>query len=193
MTENSPKCLGTIITARHILSAATCFCNPDLPQYNLEWGSNGCESVNGETKRIQNEQKTKGLLAYKHVKISLKYQDPLGRNSPIKFLDVLWVSIHHSFRKSTRENNIAILGTVYPMQFHAHFYPICLPSASFSDTNADPFGILKYSIKLLSTEGDTGKSFTNANGRTIYGECATNCTSQNPLENIYDDKETEKL
>ena len=62
--------------------------------------------------------------------------------------------------------------------------------------NLDPFGGLKYSIKMLSREGEgIAKKFTNANGRTIYGECKSECF-QKPIEldDIYeDDDEAKKL
>jgi hypothetical protein len=72
------------------------------------------------------------------IAVTLDYQDPLGKR-PFDngvFVDVLWIALHRSFKKSTRENNIAIVGTAYPFQFHAHLYPICLPSGVFSDSNA---------------------------------------------------------
>ena len=69
--------------------------------------------------------------------VNVKNQDPMGRQSQVTdLIDVLWISVHKSFKMSTREHNVAIIGTVFPLQFHAHLYPICLPSASYSDTNA---------------------------------------------------------
>ena len=51
--DNQVKCLGTIITHRHILSVATCFCNRDMPEHNLDWSSvGGCESDGVKTKRL---------------------------------------------------------------------------------------------------------------------------------------------
>lgn len=47
-------------------------------------------------------------------------------------------------------------------------YDLCV---FFHTLILDPYGGLKYSIKMLSREADTIKSFTNPNGRTIYGEC----------------------
>ena len=49
---------------------------------------------------------------------------------------VLFVSIHPSFRKATRESNVAILTLTWPLQFNANLYQICLPSESYSDSNA---------------------------------------------------------
>ena len=66
------------------------------------------------------------------------------------------------------------------MQFHAHFYQICLPHAAYSDTNTDPIGGIKYSIRMLSMEGDGSRKFTNANGRTIYSPCQSQCTTTKP-------------
>ena len=51
--DNQVKCLGTIVTHRHILSVATCFCNRDMPEHNLDWNSvGGCESDGVKTKRL---------------------------------------------------------------------------------------------------------------------------------------------
>ena len=51
--DNQVKCLGTIVTHRHILSVATCFCNRDMPEHNLDWSSvGGCESDGVRTKRL---------------------------------------------------------------------------------------------------------------------------------------------
>ena len=51
--DNQVKCLGTIVTHRHILSVATCFCNRDMPEHNLDWNSvGGCESDGVLTKRL---------------------------------------------------------------------------------------------------------------------------------------------
>ena len=112
--------------------------------------------------------------------------DPLGRITTEKSIGILWVAIHKSFRLATREHNIAILGTLYPMQFHAHFYQICLPHSAYSDTNTDPIGGIKYSIRMLSIEGDKSREFTNANGRTIYSPCQDKCTKIPPnFEDIY--------
>jgi hypothetical protein len=49
---------------------------------------------------------------------------------------VLWIALHPSFELSTREFNLAVVGLTYPLQFHAHLYQICLPSGSYSDSNA---------------------------------------------------------
>ena len=60
----------------------------------------------------------------------------------------------------------------------------------------DPFGSLKYSIKMLSKEGHPSKKFTNPNGRTIYGEClSTKCEDRAiTLDDIYkDDEEAKEL
>ena len=87
------------------------------------------------TKRLYN-----GLQTFSQIfsQVSLEKQDPLGKSPPedSETAEVLWIALHKSFRKATRENNIAILGTKFPFQFHAHLLPICLPSGTFSDTNA---------------------------------------------------------
>ena len=59
----------------------------------------------------------------------------------------------------------------------------------------DPFGGLKYSIKMLSKEGRSSKKFTNSNGRTIYGECETPCSNKTiELDDIYEgDDEAKRL
>ena len=45
---------------------ATCFCNRDMPQYNLDWSSvGGCESDGMSTKRLSNPPKSKDDLASK--------------------------------------------------------------------------------------------------------------------------------
>ena len=84
--DSHAYCLGTIVTHRHILSvgnnfmhvslsafdnwfAATCFCNRDLPQYNLDWSAvAGCESDGVTTKRL-----SKGI-EFKSLPNSIIYQ-----------------------------------------------------------------------------------------------------------------------
>ncbi len=72
------------------------------------------------------------------ILVWLKDQDPHGYKAKDEFVGVLWISIHPSFKKSTREYNLAILGLTFPLQFHAHMYQICLPSQVYSDSNAGP-------------------------------------------------------
>ena len=117
-------------------------------------------------------------------------RDPLGRTTQEESLGVLWIAIHKSFRLATREHNVAILGTLYPMQFHAHFHQICLPHTAYSDSNTDPIGGIKYSVRMLSIEGDNSRKFTNANGRTIYSPCQSSCNKTKPeYRDIYETKD----
>ena len=44
---------------------ATCFCNADLPAYNLNWGPKGCESDGIKTRRLYEPKQTYGVP--KHV------------------------------------------------------------------------------------------------------------------------------
>ena len=47
---------------------------------------------------------------------------------------------------------------------------------------------------MLSAEGESDKELTNANGRTIYGECLTKCnTSFISFDDIYEDEETKEM
>ena len=111
----------------------------------------------------------------------MNYKDPLDRTIKFdedKVADVLWIALHYNYNKKTREYNIAVVGLTYPLQFHAHLYQICLPATNDGDSNVDPIGGLKYSIKLLAKEEENLKNYTNANGRTIYGECETKCTNE---------------
>ncbi len=49
---------------------------------------------------------------------------------------VLWVSVPPAFRKvSSREFDIAVIGTMWSLQFSDALMPICLPDLSASDTN----------------------------------------------------------
>ena len=124
------------------------------------------------------------------IPVLVENQDPTGRVADVKTIGVLWIAIHKSFRLATREHNIAILGTLYPMQFHSFFYQICLPHPAYSDTNTDPIGGIKYSVRMLSAEGDTGRDtgtkYTNANGRTILSKCDSPCfQTEPPWDKIY--------
>ena len=40
------------------ISLATCFCNADLPAYNLNWGPEGCESDGIKTRRLYESKQT---------------------------------------------------------------------------------------------------------------------------------------
>ena len=122
------------------------------------------------------------------LKVLVENKDPTGRKADVKTIGVLWIAIHKSFRLATRESNVAILGTLYPMQFHSFFYQICLPSTVYSDTNTDPIGGIKYSVRMLSAEDQfaSGKKYTNTNGRTIYSECDSVCHQEEiPWDAIY--------
>lgn len=95
----------------------------------------------------------------------LRSRDPVGREPAgipekrqLKYgVGVLWVSLHPSYDPKTQESNIAILvnlgmnyfelnifmflleklqGLTWPLQFNANLYQICLPSGSYSDSNA---------------------------------------------------------
>ena len=84
---------------------------------------------------------------------------------------VLWVAVDPSFRADTREHNVALIVTMWPLQFNSFTYPICLPSPEDSDTNAEPLGILKYSVKALRKSAKPLKKFTGTTGLSIYGQC----------------------
>ena len=130
----------------------------------------------------------------------LKDRDPNGRilsgipsARQYKYgVGVLWVAVHPSFRQDSREHNIALVVTMWPLQFNAFTYPICLPSPEDSDTNAgdvvlyyncylvatctaypssDPLGITKYSVKALRKRNQPLKKYSGVNGMSIYGEC----------------------
>ena len=72
-------CLGTIVTVRHVLTAATCFCNDDLKPYHLNgWDTKskkcGIPTGDGWTARLYKKYKngetseTVGGRSYKNVK-----------------------------------------------------------------------------------------------------------------------------
>ena len=47
---------------------------------------------------------------------------------------------------------------------------------------------------MLSKEGRSSKKFTNSNGRTIYGECASPCSNKTiELDDIYEDDEAKRM
>ena len=45
-------CIYLFIKNNEYISLATCFCNADLPAYNLNWGPEGCESDGIKTRRL---------------------------------------------------------------------------------------------------------------------------------------------
>ena len=48
---------------------------------------------------------------------------------------VLWVAVHKHFNPTTGEKNVALLTTIWRMQFSSSLYQICLPMPDASDTN----------------------------------------------------------
>ena len=74
----------------------------------------------------------------------LKDRDPNGRivsgipmdRQSYYGVGVLWVAVHPSFRQESLEHNVALVVTLWPLQFNAFTYSICLPSPEDSDTNA---------------------------------------------------------
>ena len=66
-------------------------------------------------------------------------RDPNGKMAvglPDHFgIPVLWVALHDKYNPVSHANNIALVTTVFPMQFNSFTYPICLPFEAGSDTN----------------------------------------------------------
>ena len=50
--------LNLFIKNNENTSLATCFCNADLPAYNLNWGPEGCESDGIKTRRLYESKQT---------------------------------------------------------------------------------------------------------------------------------------
>ena len=48
---------------------------------------------------------------------------------------ILWVTVNPNYNPETRENNVALLTTIWPLQFTSSMYQICLPMLDASDTN----------------------------------------------------------
>ena len=48
---------------------------------------------------------------------------------------VLWVTVNPNYNATTRENNVALLTTIWSLQFTSSLYQICLPMSDASDTN----------------------------------------------------------
>ena len=48
---------------------------------------------------------------------------------------VLWVSVHPAFNNTLGEKNVALLTTIWRLQFSSSLYQICLPMPDASDTN----------------------------------------------------------
>ena len=61
---------------------------------------------------------------------------------------VLWIGVHPGFNATSGEKNVALLTTIWRLQFSSSLYQVCLPMPDASDTN---IGKQKYLIVLLFT------------------------------------------
>ena len=55
---------------------------------------------------------------------------------------VLWVGVHPGYNATSGEKNVALLTTIWRLQFSSSLYQICLPMPDASDTNIGKTGTL---------------------------------------------------
>ncbi|XP_059090542.1 uncharacterized protein LOC131886277 isoform X2 [Tigriopus californicus] len=182
--KEAAKCIGTILTVRHVLTAASCLCSTD-PRYNVyedgdpnscAKGSEGADQY--DFRRHRNGNPLKNVFVY------LGERDVYGRRFEPNLFRVTWVSVHPSYRRLTGNYDVAVVGLMWNMQFSSVLMNICLPDLSASDTNMLPRGVLLYSIKALTRAESLRKIYTNANGLAIYEECKSPCFLSNHTQSL---------
>ncbi|XP_040583262.1 uncharacterized protein [Lepeophtheirus salmonis] len=178
--QEKMPCTGTVLSPRHVITVASCICDPHDISYNIWRGSNVNACIDKATRTANDPRRMHygGSREFKELTIRPPYKSPSGRLVKPKSFEVLWVTLHPNYDPHTREYNIAILGTIQAMQFSYFFYPICLPDPKRMDFMHVSKGTILYSLKALQKMKNTNKQYTNLFNHVKHGECTNECSSE---------------